>query len=186
MEMNGDWSLMSLAWQSLLVEVGWILQDVAEKKTHLVWKVTALGLWFRTVAIAKLGTEEDARYFVRMDHSGALYIFIAIEDVHKWRVIALWALPPSERPDGVPADFIGIIHETADNPKKLPKCRCCGFPQFGSLLAGASHRGPWHFVSEEGATDGARIVLPRHGATDEHRFLDQTHHERKSGWHNAG
>ena len=27
--------------------------------------------------------------------------------------------PPSERTDGLPADFIGIIHETVGNPKKL-------------------------------------------------------------------
>ena len=32
---------MSLAWQSLLLEVGCILQDVAEKKTHLVYKITS-------------------------------------------------------------------------------------------------------------------------------------------------
>ena len=40
-EKKGDWSRMSLAWQSLLLEVGCILQDVAEKKTHLVYKITA-------------------------------------------------------------------------------------------------------------------------------------------------
>ena len=34
-ETNGDWSRTSRAWQSLLVEVGGILHDVAEKNTYL-------------------------------------------------------------------------------------------------------------------------------------------------------
>ena len=54
-----------------------------------------------------------------MDHSGALDMFIATEDIQIWRVIALRALPPSERTDDLPAGCIGIIHGTVDNPKKL-------------------------------------------------------------------
>ena len=41
-------------------------------------------------------------------------IFIAIENVQKWRVIVLRALSPSKR--FAPAD---IIHETVGHPKKL-------------------------------------------------------------------
>ena len=52
-------------------------------------------------------------FFVRMNHSGGLDIFIAIEDIENWRVIALRAMPPSEGPDGPPTDFIGIIHAAA-------------------------------------------------------------------------
>ena len=109
---------MSLAWRSLLVEVVWIVHDVAEMKTHVVYKVTAFGLLCRTVAVGKRSSSADARYFVRVDQSGALDLFFAVEDIQNWRVIALRALPPSERPHFLPADFIGIVHGTVDNPKK--------------------------------------------------------------------
>ena len=84
--------------------------------TSLRRKVTAIGLWCRTVAVAEPGSNTDARHVARMDPSEALDTFIAVVDVQKWRVIALRASPPSERPDSLPADFIGIIHENVDNP----------------------------------------------------------------------
>ena len=50
---------------------------------------------------------------MRLDHSGTQDIFITSRTSRNgWCVIPLRASPPSERPDGLPADFMGIIHET--------------------------------------------------------------------------
>ena len=146
-EKNGDWSRMSLAWQSLLVEVGWIPHDVLEKKTYLLYKVTAF--WLKVSTVVKLGSNADARYVVRMDHSAVLDILIAIEDIENWWAIVLRVLPQSERPDGLLADFIGIILETVDFQHKL-------------LNADGARNFTRVYVSQEAATCGAHIVLPRH------------------------
>ena len=73
------------------------------------------------------------------------------------------ALPPSE---GLAVDFIGIFHETVDNPKKLLNAvAAVGFSQCDSLLLETSHHQPWHVICK--GMVRALFFHVMDGATDE-------------------